>query len=37
MVEARISKLREKIDKGFDKPLIQTFRGLGYVLKNPNA
>ncbi len=33
VVEARISKLREKIDKGFDTPLIHTVRGLGYVLK----
>ncbi len=33
VVEARISKLREKVDKGFDTPLIHTVRGLGYVLK----
>ncbi|MDH3378588.1 MAG: response regulator transcription factor [Gammaproteobacteria bacterium] len=33
VVEARISKLREKVDKGFDVALIQTVRGLGYVLK----
>ncbi len=33
VVEARISKLREKVDKGFDYPLIHTVRGLGYVLK----
>ncbi len=33
VVEARISKLREKIDKGFNSPLIHTVRGLGYVLK----
>jgi len=32
VVEARISKLREKIDKGFDLPLINTVRGLGYVI-----
>jgi len=32
VVEARISKLREKIDKGFDVPLINTVRGLGYVI-----
>ena len=37
VVEARISKLREKVDKNFDKPLIKTLRGLGYVLKNPDA
>lgn len=33
VVEARVSKLREKIDKGFATPLIHTVRGLGYVLK----
>lgn len=33
VVEARISKLREKIDKGFNNSLIHTVRGLGYVLK----
>lgn len=33
VVEARISKLREKIDKGFDTNLIHTVRGAGYVLK----
>jgi two-component system OmpR family response regulator len=33
VVEARISKLREKIDKDFSHPLIHTIRGLGYVLK----
>jgi len=33
VVEARISKLREKIDKNFDNPLIHTVRGLGYVFK----
>lgn len=33
VVEARVSKLREKVDKGFEKNLIHTVRGLGYVLK----
>ena len=33
VVEARISKLRDKIDKGFPDPLIHTIRGLGYVIK----
>jgi two-component system OmpR family response regulator len=37
VVEARISKLREKVDKGFDTPLIHTVRGVGYVLKAPKA
>jgi two-component system OmpR family response regulator len=33
VVEARISRLRDKIDKGFEKKLIHTVRGVGYVLK----
>ncbi len=33
VVEARMSKLREKVDKDFEIPLIHTVRGLGYVLK----
>ena len=37
VVEARISKLKEKIDKGFTLQLIHTVRGLGYVLKHPHA
>lgn len=37
VVEARISRLREKVDKGFTVPLIHTVRGLGYVLKEQDA
>ncbi|MCF6235584.1 MAG: response regulator transcription factor [Gammaproteobacteria bacterium] len=33
VVEARISKLREKVDKDFGTSLIHTIRGLGYVFK----
>lgn len=33
VVEARISRLREKIDNGFETSLIHTVRGLGYVIK----
>lgn len=33
VVESRIYKLREKIDKGFASRLIHTVRGAGYVLK----
>ena len=34
IVEAMISKLREKIDKPFEKKLIHTIRGSGYLLKS---
>ena len=33
VVEARISRLRDKIDKGFSIKMIHTVRGAGYVLK----
>jgi len=33
VVEVRISRLRDKIDRGIDKKLIHTVRGVGYVLK----
>jgi len=33
VVEARICRLRDKIDKGFPETLIKTVRGVGYVLK----
>jgi len=33
VVEARVSRLRDKIDKGFGEKLIHTVRGVGYVLK----
>jgi len=33
VVESRICRLRDKIDRGFDKKLIHTVRGVGYALK----
>jgi two-component system, OmpR family, response regulator len=33
VVEARICRLRDKIDRDFNPKLIQTLRGVGYVLK----
>jgi two-component system OmpR family response regulator len=35
MVETHISRLRSKIDKGFQVELIQTVRGAGYSLRAP--
>jgi len=37
VVESRIYKLREKIDKCFSNKLIHTVRGVGYVLKEKSA
>jgi two-component system OmpR family response regulator len=34
VVEARICHLRDKVDRGFDKKLIHTIRGVGYVLED---
>ncbi|MDE2464409.1 MAG: response regulator transcription factor [Alphaproteobacteria bacterium] len=33
IVESHMSRLRAKLNRGFDKPLIQTMRGAGYVLR----
>jgi two-component system OmpR family response regulator len=33
VVESRICRLRDKIDRGFDKKLIHTVRGVGYALR----
>jgi two-component system OmpR family response regulator len=33
VVDVLVFRLREKIDKGFDRKLIHTVRGIGYVLK----
>lgn len=35
VVEARICKLREKVDQGFEDKMIKTVYGVGYVLKGP--
>lgn len=34
IVDVQIHRLRDKIDKGFEKKLIHTVRGFGYVLKS---
>jgi two-component system OmpR family response regulator len=35
VIDVQISRLRSKLDKGFDPPLIHTVRGAGYTLKVP--
>ncbi|MHB8770791.1 MAG: response regulator [Syntrophales bacterium] len=37
VVEARVSRLRDKIDREFDRKLIHTVRGVGYVLRDSQA
>lgn len=36
VVETHVSRLRSKIDQGFEKPLIHTVRGAGYCLREPD-
>lgn len=36
VIDVHISRLRQKIDKGHDKPLLSTIRGAGYSLRDPN-
>jgi two-component system OmpR family response regulator len=33
VIDVHVSRLRSKIEKGFDKPLLHTVRGAGYMLK----
>jgi two-component system OmpR family response regulator len=35
IVETHISRLRSKIDRGFDAELLETVRGSGYLLRAP--
>ncbi|MGA7979006.1 MAG: response regulator transcription factor [Chromatiaceae bacterium] len=35
VIDVHVSRLRAKIDKEFDDPLLQTVRGAGYVLRAP--
>ncbi|HEY7817286.1 MAG TPA: response regulator transcription factor, partial [Vicinamibacteria bacterium] len=35
VIDVHVSRLRSKIDKGFDPPLLHTVRGAGYALRAP--
>jgi two-component system, OmpR family, response regulator len=37
VIDVHISRLRQKIDRGFEVPLIHTVRGAGYCLRAPEA
>ena len=37
VIDVHISRLRQKIDKGFDRQLLSTVRGAGYMLHDPEA
>jgi two-component system OmpR family response regulator len=34
VIDVHVSRLRSKIDKGFDRPLIHTVRGAGYMVRD---
>jgi two-component system OmpR family response regulator len=35
VIDVHVSRLRRKIDKDFDRPLLHTVRGAGYMLRDP--
>ena len=35
VIDVHVSRLRRKIDRDFDRPLIHTVRGAGYVIREP--
>lgn len=35
VIDVHVSRLRAKVDKGFDQPMIQTIRGAGYMVRDP--
>lgn len=38
VIDVAVKRLRSKVDKPFDKPMIHTIRGMGYKLEDiPNA
>ena len=34
VIDVHVSRLRAKVDKGFDRPLLETVRGAGYVIRD---
>lgn len=37
VIDVHISRLRQKVDRDFDRPLIHTVRGAGYCLRAPDS
>jgi two-component system OmpR family response regulator/two-component system copper resistance phosphate regulon response regulator CusR len=37
VIEVHVTRLRGKMDRDFDEPLLQTVRGRGYMLRTPNG
>ena len=36
VIDVHISRLRQKLDKGFAQPLLHTVRSAGYTLRRPD-
>ncbi len=37
VIDVHVSRLRSKVDKGFDRPLLHTIRGAGYMIRDAEA
>jgi two-component system OmpR family response regulator len=37
LIDVHISRLRQAVDRGFDRALIHTVRGAGYVVRDDGA
>jgi two-component system OmpR family response regulator len=37
VIDVHISRLRQKIDRGFEPTLLSTVRGAGYLLQDPGV
>jgi two-component system copper resistance phosphate regulon response regulator CusR len=37
VIDVAVRRLRAKVDDGFEPKLIQTVRGMGYVLETPES
>jgi two-component system OmpR family response regulator len=37
LIDVHISRLRQAVDRGFDRVLIHTVRGAGYVVRDDGA
>ena len=37
VIDVHVSRLRAKIDKGFETPLLHTVRGAGYMIRDGDA
>jgi two-component system OmpR family response regulator len=35
IIDQHVSRLRQKVDRGFEIPLLHTVRGTGYILRGP--